>query len=102
MTWNHLEVNIHIVAFEWILQHKITCFRVLKIESVILTQRRTTSPKFILVILVFLCLVHTKTKENQTNSEPQEFTSEPQNLMSSFEVVNSLFYVNLKSTLHDN
>ena len=42
---------------------------------------------FISVILVSLCLGHTKTKENQTNTELQAFTNEPQ----SFEVVEACF-----------
>ena len=40
------------------------------------SQRRTTAPKFISAILVLLYLSHTKTKENQTNSEPQALISE--------------------------
>ena len=40
--------------------------------------RRTTPSKFIFAILFFLCLGHTKTKENQTDSEPQWFICEPQ------------------------
>ena len=42
---------------------------------------------FISVILVSLCLDHTKTKENQTNTELQAFISEPQTFGQSFEVV---------------
>ena len=38
--------------------------------SEVCAQRRTTSSKFFSAILVFLCLGHTKTKENRTNSEP--------------------------------
>ena len=47
-------------------------------------ERRTTAPKFILAILVFLCLGHTKTKETQTNSKLQALISEPQKFVSSF------------------
>ena len=36
-----------------------------------LKRRGTNAAKFISVILVFLCLGHTKTKKKQTNSEPQ-------------------------------
>ena len=51
------------------------------------------SPKglFISVILVSLCLGHTKTKENQTNTELQAFISGPQNFGQSFEVVEACF-----------
>ena len=45
------------------------------------SQRRTTAPKFILTILVFLCLGHSKTKETQTNSKLQALISEPQNFV---------------------
>ena len=46
---------------------------------------------FISVILVSLCLCHTKTKENQTNTELQAFISEPQTFGQSFEVVEACF-----------
>ena len=46
---------------------------------------------FISVILVFLCLGHTKTKENQTNTELQAFISDPQTFGQSFEVVEACF-----------
>ena len=46
---------------------------------------------FISVILVSLCLRHTKTKENQTNTELQVFISEPQTFGQSFEVVEACF-----------
>ena len=46
---------------------------------------------FILVILASLCLGHTKTKENQTNTELQAFISEPQTFGQSFEVVEACF-----------
>ena len=46
---------------------------------------------FISVILVFLCLSHTKTKVNQTNTELQAFISEPQTFGQSFEVVEDCF-----------
>ena len=47
---------------------------------------------FISVILVSLCLGHTKTKENQTNTELQAFISEPQTFGQSFEVVEACFF----------
>ena len=46
-----------------------------------LTQQKTHAAKFISVILVSLCLCHTKTKKNQTNSEPQTLINEPQILL---------------------
>ena len=46
---------------------------------------------FISVILVSLSLGHTKTKENQTNTELQAFTNEPQTFGQSFEVVEACF-----------
>ena len=46
---------------------------------------------FISVILVSLCSGHTKTKENQTNTELQAFTNEPQTFGQSFEVVEACF-----------
>ena len=46
---------------------------------------------FISVILAFLCLGHTKTKENQTNTELQAFISEPQTFGQSYEVVEACF-----------
>ena len=46
---------------------------------------------FVLVILVSLCLGHTKTKKNQTNTELQAFISEPQTFGQSFEVVETCF-----------
>ena len=45
----------------------------------------------LVVILVSLCLGHTKTKENQTNTELQAFISEPQTFGQSFEVVEACF-----------
>ena len=46
---------------------------------------------FISVILVSLYLGHTKTKENQTNTELQAFISEPQTFGQSLEVVEACF-----------
>ena len=40
-----------------------------------------TGPKFISAILIFLRLGHTKTKEIQINSEPQDFISELPNFV---------------------
>ena len=50
-----------------------------------LAQRRTASPKFIWAISVFLCLGHTKSNENQKDSELQGLTGELQDFVSSFE-----------------
>ena len=48
-------------------------------------------PKFISTILVSICLRHTKTKENQTNSEPQALIGELKNFMYIFGVVTACF-----------
>ena len=57
--------------------------------------------KLISAILVFLCLGHIKTKENQTDILHHALISELQNLVYCFEVVIA-FYIYLKSTLLDN
>ena len=65
-----------------VMNHKLTFGHNVSKQTLMVTpQWRSTSPKFILAILVFLCLGHAKTKENQTNSEPQKFISEPQNFV---------------------
>ena len=44
---------------------------------------KNPAPKFISAMLVFLCLGHTKTKENQMNSELLRLISKLQNLVQS-------------------